>query len=58
MARKRSGLVALTALVALVTGCQKDRPLSFEPHVYQGERAAALTEQQQHDLEERGKLQR
>jgi hypothetical protein len=61
MARKQSGVLALAAVAALVGACreqEQDRPLRFEPHVYRGDKPAALTRQQQLDLQERGKLQR
>lgn len=43
-----------------LAGCfdGSDRPLSFKPGVYQGEKPAALTEEQRKALRERGNLQR
>jgi hypothetical protein len=58
----RVGLLA-AALGALVLagGCrdnEQDRPLDFQPHVYQGQKLPSLSEQQKRDLQERGTLQR
>jgi hypothetical protein len=54
-------LLLATALLMALTGCrenEQNRPLDFKPHVYQGERTPALTEQQKRDLQERGNLQK
>ena len=37
---------------------EQDRPLSFQPHVYKGQKPPSLSGQQQRDLQERGNLQR
>ena len=55
--------VALVAagLLLLATGCrenEQNRPLDFQPHVYQGSKPAPLTEKQTRELQERGNLQR
>jgi hypothetical protein len=60
---RRTLLAAVLAAGAavLVTGCrenEQNRPLDFRPHVYQGEKPAALTEQQKRELQERGSLQK
>ena len=54
------GAAILSFLIALAGGCEReqDRPLRFEPHVYRGTKAAALTDRQRQQLQERGKLQR
>jgi hypothetical protein len=56
----RAALIA-AGLLALAGGCresEKDRPLEFQPHVYQGQKLPSLTGQQQRDLQDRGNLQR
>jgi hypothetical protein len=55
----RAWAVAAASAVGLA-GCMEgsDRPLSFKPGVYQGERSPALTEEQRKALRERGNLQR
>jgi hypothetical protein len=53
--------LAAAAVLTLAGGCrenEQNRPLDFQPHVYQGEKPASLTEQQKRDLQERGNLQR
>ncbi len=57
--RVRIGL-AVAAVLALA-GCreaEKERPLSFTPHVYSGDKLPTLTEQQKRNLQDRGNLQR
>lgn len=57
---RMSFAVAAVALLALA-GCreqERDRPLSFTPHQYGGEKLPALTDQQRRNLQERGTLQR
>ena len=54
---------ALFAAVAFLTlaGCrenEQNRPLDFQPHVYQGQKPPSLSEQQKRELQERGNLQR
>lgn len=52
--------IAAVALLAL-SGCradEQDRPLSFTPHQYGGDKLPALTDQQKRNLQERGTLQR
>ena len=59
--RYRAAVIAATGLVALAGGCresEQDRPLEFQPHVYQGQKLPSLTGQQQRDLQDRGNLQR
>ena len=58
---RRASLFAAVAVIALAGGCREDeqnRPLDFEPHVYQGQKQPSLSGQQQRDLQERGNLQR
>jgi hypothetical protein len=53
--------LAVLCIAATTTGCreqEQNRPLSFQPHIYQGEKLPPLTEQQQRELRERGGLQR
>lgn len=55
-----AALLAAVALAALA-GCrenEQNRPLDFQPHVYQGQKTPALTEQQKRDLQDRGNLQK
>ena len=59
--RRRAALIAVVAVIALAAGCrenEQDRPLSFQPHVYKGQKPPSLSGQQQRDLQERGNLQR
>ena len=59
--RRRAALIAVVAVIALAGGCrenEQDRPLSFQPHVYKGQKPPSLSGQQQRDLQERGNLQR
>jgi hypothetical protein len=59
--RYRAVLIAAVGLLALAGGCresEQDRPLDFQPHVYQGQKLPPLTGQQQRDLQDRGNLQR
>ena len=59
--RYRAALIAAAGLAALAGGCresERDRPLDFQPHVYQGQKLPSLTGQQQRDLQDRGNLQR
>lgn len=61
MAPKQGVGLAAAAAALLVCGCgdsESNRPLSFKPGVYQGEKSPALTEQQRRDLQERGNLQK
>ncbi len=54
-----ASLVMGVALLA--GGCrenEQNRPLTFSPHVYQGNKTAPLTAQQTRELQERGNLQR
>jgi hypothetical protein len=54
-------ILAAAAILLPVGGCrenEQNRPLDFEPHVYQGQKPPPLTEQQKQSLEERGRLQR
>ena len=54
-------LLAVFIITALAGGCresEQNRPLSFEPHVYQGEKPPSLSEQQRRELQERGNMQR
>ncbi len=56
-----AALFAAAALTALAGGCresEQNRPLDFQPHVYQGEKTPSLTEQQKRELQERGNLQK
>jgi hypothetical protein len=49
------------AVTLLAGGCrenEQNRPLTFSPHVYQGNKTAPLTGQQTRELQERGNLQR
>ena len=58
---RRAALIAAVAVIALAGGCrenEQNRPLDFEPHVYQGQKPPSLSGQQQRDLQERGNLQR
>jgi len=53
-------LLAAASLL-LVAGCrenEQNRPLDFQPHVYQGNKSPSLTEKQTRELQERGNLQR
>lgn len=58
----RCVLASLLLTFALATGgCRKeeqDRPLSFEPGVYKGQKDEPISEQNRRDLEERAKLMR
>ena len=59
--RHRLVLVAAVAVFALAGACrenEQNRPLEFQPHVYQGQKQPSLSGQQQRDLQERGNLQR
>jgi hypothetical protein len=59
--RYRAALIAAAGVFALAGGCresEQDRPLDFQPHVYQGQKLPSLTGQQQRDLQDRGNLQR
>jgi hypothetical protein len=62
MARMRHVLLfAALALAAGVSACrenEQNRPLDFQPHVYQGEKLPSLSEQQRRNLQERGNLQK
>ena len=58
---RRAALIAAVACLALAGGCrenEQDRPLDFQPHVYQGQKLPSLSGQQQRELQERGNLQR
>jgi hypothetical protein len=53
--------IATVVVLALAGGCrenEQNRPLEFQPHVYQGQKQPSLSGQQQRDLQERGNLQR
>ena len=57
----RIGPLAAIALAVLMAGCrenEQNRPLDFEPHVYQGPKLPSLTEPQKRELQDRGGLQR
>jgi hypothetical protein len=57
----RAALLAAVAILALAGGCrenEQNRPLDFQPHVYQGQKPPSLSEQQKRDLQERGNMQR
>jgi len=59
--RRRVVSIAAVAVLALAGGCrenEQNRPLEFQPHVYQGQKQPSLSGQQQRDLQERGNLQR
>ena len=58
--RRVQAWALIAASAAGLAGCfdVSDRPLSFEPGVYKGEKPAALTEEQRKALRERGNLQR
>jgi len=59
--RRRVISIATVAVLALAGGCrenEQNRPLEFQPHVYQGQKQPSLSGQQQRDLQERGNLQR
>ena len=62
MMTARCVFAALLLTVAVVAGgCRKeeqDRPLSFEPGVYKGQKDEPLSEQNRRDLGERAKLMR
>jgi hypothetical protein len=61
MAHAHWALAAAAAALLLAGGCrenEQNRPLDFQPHVYQGQKTPTLTEQQRRDLQERGNLQR
>lgn len=62
MMTARCVLAALLLIVAIAAGgCRKeeqDRPLSFEPGVYKGQKDEPLSEQNRRDLGERAKLMR
>ena len=56
-----AGLLATVAFLTLAGGCrenEENRPLEFQPHVYQGQKTQSLSEQQKRQLQERGNLQR
>ncbi len=53
--------LAVAACCALLAGCreaEQNRPLDFKPHVYRGQKLPPLSEQQRHELQERGNLQK
>jgi hypothetical protein len=53
--------LATVVFLTLAGGCrenEQDRPLDFQPHVYQGQKPQSLSEQQKRELQERGNLQR
>ena len=58
----RCVLATLLLTVAVAAGgCRKeeqDRPLSFEPGVYKGQKDEPLSDQNRRDLDERAKLMR
>jgi hypothetical protein len=59
--RCRMVSIATVVVLALAGGCrenEQNRPLEFQPHVYQGQKQPSLSGQQQRDLQERGNLQR
>jgi hypothetical protein len=61
MAQVRLAALAAALVAAIIGGCrenEQNRPLDFQPHVYQGEKLAPLTDQQKRQLQERGGLQR
>jgi hypothetical protein len=62
MARVRwAAFVATVVFLTLAGGCrenEQNRPLDFQPHVYQGQKTQSLSEQQERELQERGALQR
>jgi hypothetical protein len=61
MARVHHAVLAAAAFLALAGGCrenEQNRPLDFQPHVYQGQKPQSLSEQQKRELQERGNLQR
>jgi hypothetical protein len=54
-------LLAALAVALPAGGCrenEQNRPLEFQPHVYQGQKLPTLTEQQKRELQERGNLQK
>jgi hypothetical protein len=56
-----AAFLAVGAFLTLSAGCrenEQDRPLDFQPHVYQGQKPQSLSEQQKRALQERGNLQR
>ena len=56
-----AALLATAAWLVLAGGCrenEQNRPLDFQPHVYQGQKPQSLTEHQKRELQERGNLQR
>ena len=56
-----AALLAAVAVATLAGGCrenEQNRPLDFQPHVYQGQKPPSLSEQQKRELQERGNLQR
>lgn len=56
-----AALLAAVAAAMLAGGCresEQNRPLDFEPHVYQGQKLPSLNEQQKRDLQERGNMQK
>ena len=56
-----AALLWVFASVMLAGGCrenEQNRPLDFQPHVYQGQKPDSLSEQQKRELQERGNLQR
>jgi hypothetical protein len=56
-----SAVLAAAALGLLVSGCrenEQNRPLDFQPGVYQGQKLPSLTEQQKRQLQDRGGMQK
>jgi hypothetical protein len=62
MSRTRSvALLAAAIILGQTGGCrenEQNRPLDFQPHVYQGQKPAPLNDDQKRALQERGGLQR
>jgi len=61
MAQMRWIALLAAGSLLLAAGCrenEQNRPLDFQPHVYQGSKPPALTEKQTRELQERGNLQR
>lgn len=61
MAHTRWAALLAGGCLLLAAGCretEQNRPLDFQPHIYQGSKPPSLTEQQKRELQERGNLQR
>ncbi len=61
LAKRLALMASASAMLLTLQACretERDRPLSFTPHVYQGDKTPTLTEKQKRELTERGNLQR